>query len=414
LQSEIISVGTELLLGDILDTNSNYLAKELARLGIDVFYLSSVGDNLTRIQDAIRIAASRSDLIILTGGLGPTDDDLTKQALSNVLGLPLYEEAKEVARLNNFFKKRGVKMSLNNLRQALIPQGAIILENAIGTASGIIVNKDEKYFILLPGPPSEMKHVFEKQVKPWLKANISTSRDYLHSHTLKFIGISESRLNFEIEDILNNNANPTVALLAKNGEIHCRLTAKVKSQWEFEMLIDPVKKEILERVGQYYYGDDDISLEQIIGKMLTEKNLTLVTAESCTGGMIAQRITSIPGSSEYFLGSIVAYANSVKENILNVPREILSNYGAVSKETALAMAEEVKKVLKSDLGLAITGIAGPGGGTEEKPVGLIYIALVGYNINVCKKYIFTGTRNDIRWRSSTWALNLLRRSIEEL
>jgi len=414
MQCEIISVGTELILGDVVDTNSVYIAKEMAKLGIDVFYKSAVGDNMTRLQEAIKIAVGRSDLIIFTGGLGPTEDDLTKQALCSFLKISLYEDPKEVARLRKFFEVRVRNMSLNNLRQALIPQGAKKLENKMGTACGIVLQNRDKYYILLPGPPSEMKHVFDTQVVPWLKQNITSSEKYILSRTLKFIGISESKLETELDDLFRQQSNPTLALLAKNGEIHCRLTAKVKTQREFEEIINPVKKQILERVGKYCYGFDDITLEEVIGKLFQEGNLSLVTAESCTGGLIAKRITDIPGSSNYFLGSVVAYDNSVKEKLLNVPYEILRDYGAVSEQTAFAMAKGVQKLLKADLALSITGIAGPDGGSREKPVGLVYISLVGQNINVCKKYIFTGNRQDIRWRSTTLALNLLRRSLEQI
>jgi len=414
LRGEIISVGTEILLGDILDTNSAYLAKELSKFGIDIYYISSVGDNLERLKSTIKTASSRSDLIIFTGGLGPTEDDVTKEALCESLGIPLYEDQNEVIRLKSFFQKRGIGMPLNNLKQALIPQGAIILENAIGTAGGLIVENNNRYYILLPGPPGEMKHVFTNQVVPWLETKLGTKGSYLLSHTLKFIGISESKLDWELQEIFRKQTNPTLAFLAKNGEIHCRLTAKVSSQEEFEEIIAPVKKRILEKVGEYYFGSDDTRIEEIVGDLLHKKTLTVATAESCTGGLIAQRITDIPGSSRYFLGSVVAYANTVKEQVLGVPKDTLARYGAVSEETAVAMAQGVKKLLKTDLALAITGIAGPQGGTEAKPVGLVYISLVGENIKVCKKLVFSGTRNDIRWRSATWALYLLKRSLESI
>ena len=414
MKAEIIGVGTELLLGDVVDTNSAFLAKEMAKLGIDVFYKTQVGDNIFRLKEVINTAQSRSDLIIFTGGLGPTEDDLTKQALCDFLQIPLLENPQEVKRLSEYFQVRNHKMSRNNLRQALIPQGALILKNPIGTASGILLTHSDKHYILLPGPPSEMKHIFLNEVIPWLKKNILRNKEYILSHTLKFIGISESRLEQELLDLFQKQSNPTLALLAKNGEIHCRLTAKVKSREHFSSLIKPIKEEILKRVGKYCYGTDDLTIEEVVGRQLKEKKLTLVTAESCTGGLIAKRLTDIPGSSEFFLGSVVAYSNLVKETLLEVPAEILNKYGAVSEETALAMAQGVRKILQGDLALSITGNAGPQGGTEQKPVGLVYISLVGQNINVCKKYIFSGTRQDIRWRAATNALNLVRRSLDDI
>lgn len=414
MQAEIISVGTELILGDIIDTNSAYLAREMAKLGIDVYFKSTVGDNKLRLLETIRIATSRANLIIFTGGLGPTEDDLTKETLASFLNIPLYQDPEEVLKLENFFAARGRKMSANNLRQAQIPRGAYLLENDLGTASGLILKNNDKYYILLPGPPAEMKNMFTKKVLSWFKENFNLTKQHILSHTLKFIGISESQLETELYDLLHEQTNPTVALLAKNGEIHCRLTAKVENREEFKKLTNPIIEKILGRVGEYYFGANDEKLEEIIGQQLLKNNLTLVTAESCTGGLIAKRITDIAGSSKYFLGSVVAYENKVKNKILQVPEEVLIRYGAVSEETAKAMAKGVRKSLNADLALAITGIAGPAGGSELKPVGLVYISLIGENINICKRYVFSGNRADIRWRSSTWALNLLQRSLSNI
>lgn len=303
-------------------------------------------------------------------------------------------------------------MPTNNLKQSLIPKGAIVLENSIGTASGLLVVIGVKYFILLPGPPNELEDVFEKQVRPWLKQNLAIERQFLQSHTLKFIGISESKLDWELKDLFQEQTNPTLALLAKSGEIHCRITAKASSEEEFMQLISPLKKQILERVGQYYYASDTTQLEEILGDLLHKKTLTVATAESCTGGLVAKRLTDIPGSSEYFIGSIIAYNNRVKENILKVSSSTLTNHGAVSEETAIAMAQGARKLLNTDIALSITGIAGPKGGTKDKPTGLVYISIVGENIKVCQKHIFTGTRREIRSSAATWALYLLKRSLE--
>lgn len=406
-------MGTELLLGDQVDTNSPFIAKELANLGIDVFFQTNVGDNLARLQETIKIAMGRSDLIIFTGGLGPTEDDLTKEALTGLLSIPLYEDPKEVQRLKEFFSKRGQEMPPNNLRQALIPQGSIILENSIGTASGVLLENNNKYFIFLPGPPSEMQDVFLKAALPRLMKLTQRERVGIYSQTLKFIGISESKLEKELIDLFHNQNNPTLALLAKEGEIHCRITAKVSDRETFLKIIQPLKREIMSRVGEYCYGVDQEQLEEIIVNLLKEKGLTLATAESCTGGLIAKRVTNVPGSSQCFKGGIVAYDNEIKAKLLNIPEEVLATSGAISSETALLMAQGALKLLNTDLALAITGNAGPAS-SEGKPVGLVYIALVGQSIKFCEKAMFSGDRERIRGRSSNQALNILRKHLINL
>lgn len=407
MRCEIITVGTELLLGDIVDTNSTFLAQKLARLGIDVFFQTKVGDNSKRLEEVIKIAQKRADLLIFTGGLGPTEDDLTKETLSKVLKISLYEDKVELERIKTFLQKRNIPVTDNNYKQALIPEGAKILVNPIGTASGVLLANVDKYYILLPGPPSEMKYLFTNYIQPWVKEKIN-GEEHIFSHTLKFIGISESKLENNLIDLFQQQTNPTLALLAKKGEIHCRLTAKVKTEREFCDKIIPIKNEILKRVGKYCYGTDDISLEEMLGMQLKKYSRTLATAESCTGGLIAERITRVPGSSGYFLGTIVSYANEIKERILKVPKHVLQTKGAVSYETALAMAKGVQELLDTDYAISVTGIAGPEGGNREKPVGLVYIAIVGPDLEICKKVFFSGNREDIRWRCSTYALNLLR------
>lgn len=414
MKGEIISVGTEILLGDIIDTNSQFIAQRLAALGIDVFYLSSVGDNLNLLEEILKTAYKRSDLIIITGGLGPTQDDITKEALCNVLDIPLYTDRNEIIKLENFFQKRGLEMPPNNLRQALLPENAIVLNNNYGTASGLIVSKDDKYFILLPGPPEEMTDIFKNHLVPWLQENIATHEYTLQSHTLKFVGISESKLAKELHDLIKSQTKLTMALYAKVAEVHLRLTAKVRSQAEFFKLLKPLKELILKRVGDFYYGSDDQSLPEVVGDLLRNRKLTIATGESCTGGLLAKYFTDVPGSSKFFLGGVVAYDNAIKERILAVPKEILATEGAVSEKTAIAMARGVKDALQSDIGIATTGIAGPGGGSSSKPVGLVYISVIGENINICEKCVFSGGRDDIRRKAAFWALNLLKRSLEEV
>lgn len=410
MKSEIICVGTELLLGDQVDTNSPFIAKELANLGVDVYFQSNVGDNAERLQETIKIAMGRSDLIILTGGLGPTEDDLTKESLADLLNIPLYEDSDEVNRIKKFFSRRGQKMPPNNLRQALVPQGAIILKNSVGTASGVILKNNSRYFILLPGPPQEMQYVFQKEALPRLMELTQRQRMVIYSQTLKFIGISESKLEEELMDLFHNQSNPTLALLAKEGEIHCRITAKVPDEEAFLEIIRPLKREIMNRVGVYFYGIDQEQLEEMAVNLLKEKGLTLATAESCTGGLIAKRITDVPGSSRCFKGSVVAYVDEIKKRLLSVPEEILATKGAISSETAVLMAQGALDLLDTDLALAITGNAGPAS-SERKPVGLIYIALVGQGIKICEKFVFSGNRERIRWQSSSQALNILYKNL---
>ncbi|SMB96277.1 nicotinamide-nucleotide amidase [Desulfonispora thiosulfatigenes DSM 11270] len=410
MRCEIITVGTELLLGDTIDTNSAYIAQELAKVGVDVFFQSKVGDNSTRLKEVIKIAQKRADLLIFTGGLGPTEDDITKQVLAEVLEVSLYEDENDLRRLQKYFAERNLVMSANNRKQVLIPEGAKVLENKIGTASGVLLTKEEKNYILLPGPPSEMKYIFSNHVIKWLES-LNLNNEHIMSENLKFIGISESRLENELIDLMHNQTNPTLALYVKKGEIHCRVTAKVQNKNEFLNLIAPIKNEILKRVGEYYYGSDELKLEEAVGKLLLERNLKLVTAESCTGGLIAQNITQVPGSSEYFLGGVVSYSNTIKENILKVDAEILNTVGAVSEQTAIAMAKGALDLLGADIAVSTTGIAGPGGATAEKPIGLTYIGLVSKEIELCEKKIFFGDRQEIRANAATYALNLLRKTL---
>lgn len=410
MRCEIITVGTELLLGDTVDTNSVYIAQKLAKVGVDVFFQSKVGDNPERLKEVIEIAQNRSDLMIFTGGLGPTEDDMTKQVLAKTLGVSLYENQDDLNRLKQYLEERDLVMTDNNYKQVLIPEGAKVLENKVGTASGVLLTKEDKTYILLPGPPSEMKYIFENHILSWLDS-LNLSKEHLISENLKFIGISESRLENEIIDLLREQTNPTIAIYVKTSEIHLRLTAKVHNKEEFVDLIRPIKDEILKRVGSYYFGSNDIRLEETIGKLLAAQNLKLATAESCTGGLISQKITQVPGSSEYFLGGVVSYANDVKENVLKVDAGILNTVGAVSEETAIAMARGALDLLGADIAISITGIAGPGGDSEDKPVGLTYIGLVTKDKELCEKKVFFGDRDKIRANAANYALNFLRRNL---
>lgn len=404
---EIISIGTELLLGQIVNTNASYLANKLAQLGIDTYYQTTVGDNKNRLLNSLKIAAERSDLIILTGGLGPTEDDLTKETVAEYLGIPLEKSAQELLKIKHYFKDRGLEWIDTNAKQADIISGSEILANEIGTAPGVALEHSNKLYVLLPGPPLEMKTMFENQVIPWLKNKTFKSEGHLYSHVLKFVGVTESKLEYLLMDLFQKQSQPTLALLAKPQEIQLRVTAKAKDWETFCKLISPFVKEIKQRAGEYLFAVDEERAEDIIAEYLTAFNLTVGTAESCTGGMLSSALTALPGSSQYYLGSIISYHNKIKAGILGVPEGLLKEYGAVSEQVGRSMAERARKLMGSDIGVGITGIAGPGGGSCEKPVGLVYIALNARETSWCQRYYFSGDRENVRQQTVVAAQLLL-------
>ncbi|MBY2475789.1 competence/damage-inducible protein A [Clostridioides difficile] len=418
MKAEIISVGTEILLGDIVNTNSQFLAKELASLGIEVYHQSTVGDNKQRLLECFDESLKRSDLVITTGGLGPTGDDMTKETAAEYFGqeLELHKPSLEV--LESFFVKTGKKMAENNMKQVYFPKDAIVLKNNNGTAPGAILKKNDKSIIVLPGPPREMKAMFNESVKPYLQ---QFTNEMLVSKTLRLYGIGESNLELEILDIINEQTNPTVALYAKELEVTIRITAKAKNEKDAFELIKPVEEEIKNRVGKYVYTEGDISvsegetaLEDAVAKLLVEKNLTIAVAESCTGGLVSSSLINYSGISSVFLEGCVTYSNEAKMKRLGVKRETLEEFGAVSEQTAIEMAEGVAKGLEANIGISTTGVAGPGGGTEEKPVGLVYTAIYINGKTVVKKNVFNGDRRKIRLRATRDLLNELRIQLEKL
>ncbi|QSQ10179.1 Putative competence-damage inducible protein [Koleobacter methoxysyntrophicus] len=410
MNSEIISVGTELLLGQIDNINTRIISQKLSEIGINVFFHTSVGDNRERISSVFKIALERSDLIIFTGGLGPTLDDLTKETVAEVLRLELNYDEDTLNRIRAFFKKMQREMPENNKKQALVPEGAITIPNENGTAPGIILQTGEKIIILLPGPPNEMEPMLNKFVIPFLRKRLSN--EVIKSRVLRFIGIGESSLEQKILDILKKQTNPTVAPLAKQGEVTLRITAKAKSEKDANELIEPIIQTIKERVGEYIYSYDNDPMEAVVGRMLIERRCTISIAESCTGGYLSHLLTNIPGISAVFDRGIISYSNKSKTEILNVPAEILKQKGAVSQETAISMASWIRKLSGTDLGVAITGIAGPDGGTPLKPVGLVFIALSTDSGDLCEKYLFNGNREAIKRRSALAALDLIRRYLK--
>ena len=410
MNAEILCVGTEILLGDILNTNAQYLGQRLADMGINVFYQTSVGDNKNRLKNALEIGFSRSDLIITTGGLGPTDDDLTKETISEYFNLNLVVHEKSLENIKNYYKTRHGHSDITegNRKQAYIPEGSIVLENKWGSAPGCVIEKDKKVLIMLPGPPSEMIPMFDEEASKYL----SKYQDgILYSNVLRLTGIGESMVEEAIKDIIRSQSNPTVAPYAKLGETILRITAKANNENEAINIIKPVKEEIYNRLSQYIYGEDETTLEETIAKLIKSKGYTIATAESCTGGMIASRLINYPGISEVFMEGMVTYSNSAKENRLGVKSETLKKYGAVSEEVAIEMAIGIANTAKTNIGISVTGIAGPDGGSEEKPVGLIYIGISINGNAKAKKLNLSGNRNSIRNITTLYALNLLRNEL---
>ncbi|HZJ58386.1 MAG TPA: competence/damage-inducible protein A [Clostridia bacterium] len=407
MNAEIIGIGTELLLGQIVNTDAQYISQKLSQLGINVFYHTVVGDNMERVKQALTIAAGRVDLIFTTGGLGPTMDDLTKEAIAEHLGLTLTVHQPTIDTLEEFFTRRGRAISQNNYKQAHFPEGAIILPNNHGTAPGAIVEHNDKVFIILPGPPGELQPMFEKHVIPYLEAR---SDEKIVSKVLKIYGIGESIMEEKIKDILTNQSNPTVAPLAGESELTLRITAKTPRSNDPSSLIQPLETQIRERLGDVVYGVDNDTLESVVVNLLAGSNKTIATAESCTGGLIARRITSIPGASDIFMEGAVTYSNESKIKRLGVSRSTLIKYGAVSFETATEMVAGILRTTGADVGIAVTGIAGPGGGTADKPVGLIYIAIgdkTGYL--KAQEYNLLGERLRVQQTAASIALDSVRR-----
>ncbi|WP_127576517.1 competence/damage-inducible protein A [Paenibacillus barengoltzii] len=377
MKAEIIAVGTELLLGQIVNTNAQYLSQELAALGLDVYFQTVVGDNMNRLAEAVKTASERADVLILTGGLGPTQDDLTKEALAEVLGRTLYIDPEAMANIERFFQDRGVPMTENNRRQALAIEGGTPLPNETGLAVGNAIALNGKFYIVLPGPPKEMKPMFEHQAKPWILKHVLTSEMPIFSRMLKFAGVGESALETKLLDLIQAQSDPTVAPYAKEGEVTIRISTKAANEQEAAVKLDAMEREIASRLPEHLYANVDEPIEKTILDLMASRGLTLSAAESCTGGLLMEMFTALPGSSAVFTGGIVCYSNAMKEKLLNVPHDLLEGEnapGAVSSETAKVLAEQVRLTVGTDIGLSITGVAGPAH-SERKPVGLVYVAI---------------------------------------
>lgn len=406
---ELICVGTELLLGNIVNTNAAFISEKCAMLGLSMYYQSVVGDNSGRLEEMVKTAMKRSDIIILSGGLGPTQDDLTKETVAKVMGKKLVEDQKARQEIQLFLERRGRTITENNWKQALVPEGCQVLYNVNGTAPGLIIKDDNTCVILLPGPPNELVPMFEEQVYPYLH---KLQPEIICSKMIKLCGIGESSAETKILDLVEAQTNPTVAPYAKTGEVHLRITAKAESETAAYKLMEPVEEVLCQRFGTLIYTNDpQVTLEMAIYELLKANNLTVTTAESCTGGLVAGRLINVPGISEYLKEGYITYSNEAKQKLLGVPAEILQKYGAVSPQTAEAMAKGGAKAAEADVCIAVTGIAGPDGGSLEKPVGLVYMSCYCLGKVYTEKNQYTGSRSKIREYAVASALTLLRQAI---
>ena len=406
MKAEIIAIGTEILLGVIVNTNAQFLAKELAALGIDVYHQSVIGDNEERIIESFEKAFERCDLVITTGGLGPTQDDLTKELGAKYFNKKLVLHEPSLDWIKTYLDMKDEAIVEANKKQAYFPEGSIILPNPNGTAPGSIVSENNKILINLPGPPREMKPMFNDHVKKYLEG---ITGEIIKSKILRLFGIGESLMAQKLNNLIQNSKNPTVAPYAKDNDVTLRITAKGNSEKECDDLINPVDKEIKDALGEYIYGEGETSLENVVSEILCNNKLSVSTAESCTGGMIAASLISYPGISDVFKEGAVTYSNESKMKRLGVSKETLDRYGAVSEETAREMAIGIAREANTDISISTTGIAGPGGGTDEKPVGLVYIGVYFKGDVTVKKYVFNGNRNRVRLQATTTGLDMLRR-----
>jgi nicotinamide-nucleotide amidase len=410
LNAEILAIGSEMLTPFRVDTNSLWLTEQLNALGVEVKLKTVVGDDELRLEEAIRDALRRSEIIISTGGLGPTEDDITKKVFGRVLGRELEVHEPTIEKMRARFARRNLEMPANNIRQAMVLTGATLLENNNGTAPGQLVQQGNCTVVLLPGPPREMKPMFAEQVAPVLKERVGEV--YILRRKLSIYGLTESKTDEMAAPVYTQYPNPTTTILFKDGQIELHLTAQSPTTAEAQTLLDELAAKLLEVLGDYVYSEKDETLEKVVGDLLRAHGATLATAESCTGGLLAGRLTEVAGSSDYFIEGVVSYANEAKIDLLGVPRELLEQHGAVSEQVAEAMAAGIRARAGTTFGIGITGIAGPGGGSEEKPVGLVYIALADANESKAWRLVFPGDRQFIRSLAVNAALDVVRRRLK--
>lgn len=409
MKTAILSVGTEILFGQIVNTNTVYLSQQMNMLGFDVMYHYTVGDNPKRVEEMIDLAFQDCDLILTTGGLGPTQDDLTKEVACKALDDELVMMDDVLEELEKYFQTLGREMTENNKKQAVMPSRATVFHNDAGTAPGFALEKDGKHIVCMPGPPREMTRMFQKSVVPFLQR---MSQGSLYYRQIRFFGIGESMLETKLLDLIDNQTDPTLATYAKEGECSLRIASKRNTEEEAKQAVDEMLEQVKERVGHYIYSCDNEELAQVVAGKLMDKGLTLSSAESCTGGMFASTMTDIPGISQCFDRGLVTYSNQAKMEELGVGAETLEKFGAVSEETALEMVEGLQRVSGSDVCISVTGIAGPGGGTEKKPVGLVYIGFAYGDKKLCKKIQMRNVnRNWNRHYALLCMLNVINRNI---
>ena len=412
MRGELIFVGTELLLGQIINTNAAYLGENLASLGVDLYHSSVVGDNLDRIKGAICTALARSDLILITGGLGPTFDDITREGIAAAIGRELVYDPQVMAEIEEHFKRVDHPILPIHRRQAYVfSSGCQVVPNPIGSAPGLIIDAYGKWIIAMPGVPREMKRMCEDKIFAWI-AN-KAGEGVIESRVMKVcgMGMGESTVANELQEIVDSLTNPTIAFLARPNEVSVRITAKASDSDEANKMLDTVAHRIREKLGENVFSESDQTMEQVVGSLLLGCHSTLAIAESCTGGLISDRVTDVPGSSEYFRGGVLAYSNQVKIDLLGVSSEDVNQHGAVSPPVAIQMAKGVKGLLKADYGIGITGIAGPTGATPQKPVGLVYMGLASPSEAYSREFRFSGDRAIIKRRASQMALDMLRREL---
>ncbi len=406
--AEILAIGTELLMGNVVNTNAAYIARGLADSGINVFHQAVVGDNPKRLLESLELAFSRSDIVITTGGLGPTYDDLSKETIAAFFGKELVLHEESLKHIEDFFQRLGREMTENNKKQAMMPEDCTVFPNPNGTAPGCAIEKDGKVAFMLPGPPREMQPMFDNYVLPYL---LKDSDAVLVSRMLHFFGIGESMLEHKLHDLMVSSSNPTLAPYAKSGEVQLRVTTRVARGEDPEPILQPMIDKVKEVAGEFLYGIDIGDLQHAAVAALKEKNLRVATAESCTGGYVAKRLTEVSGSSEVFDGGVCTYANHIKESLLDVKPETLKQHGAVSAQCAKEMALGARFLFDADIGVATTGIAGPGGGTDEKPVGLVYVAVSSKKYNEVLELHVPSRSDDareyIRYIASSNALHLI-------
>jgi len=411
ITAEIVSIGTELLLGQILDSDAPFLAQRLSALGVNVFFRTTVGDNAVRVGDTLRQALSRADIVICIGGLGPTQDDLTRDAIAGALGVPLQRDPVLVAHLTQWFARKGILQPKPSIfRQADVPFGGIPMPNSYGTAPGLWIEHDGKVVVALPGPPSEFEPMVEASLLPMLRRYLGTSEQVIVSRTLRLVGMGEAEAESQLLDLMKGS-NPSVAPYAKQAEVQLRVTASAVTTDLANALIQPIVDEIKSRLGIAVYSDNDDDLETRVVVMLVERGETVATAESCTGGLLAGRLTGVPGSSEVFGTGVVAYSNATKVALVGVQQATLDAVGAVSHDVAAELAVGIRKVSGATYGIGITGIAGPGGGSDDKPVGLVFVGLAHPDGVDIVRTVHTGSRQDVRLRSTQQALGMLRSAI---